>query len=432
PLAVVKWYYSKKMYKWERYRTSLEREANYLNQVLTTDIYAKEVRLFQLAQPLVRRFADVRQSLFKEKYRIGHQRAKAGLLAQGMEIIALVATYGFIIWRTMLGSITLGDLVMYFQAFQRGQGAIKKALQGAVGLYNNRLFLAHLFELLELSSRLHIAKSPQALPPTLKTGITLRNLYFSYPDTERQVLKNVNLEFKKGEVIALVGENGSGKTTLIKLLTRLYDPTAGAIYYDDVDIRETALESLRRRISVIYQDFAQYHFTVSDNIRIDNLAVEADVERVRHAARQSGAASFVETLPLQYEQQLGRRFRQGVELSGGQWQKIALARAFHKSAELIVLDEPTSAIDPLAEAAIFDELRLLAKNRIILLVTHRLYNLQMADRIVVLEQGAVVEMGTHQELFADTNGHYRKMFEQQMSSAFAAKNQVSNDQLPND
>ncbi len=413
PIAGVKWYYSKKVFEWERRRTSLEREAHYLNQILTTEEYAKEVRLFNLGPPLKAQFIKVRATLFGEKLKIGSQKARAGLLARSAEIIAMTGTYGFIAWRTFSGTITIGDLVMYFQAFQRGQAAIQQSLTALVSLYNNRLFLSHLFELLNVTSLLKSTEHPKPIAKELSEGIKLKAVSFTYPDTKRKVLEDINLTFKKGEVVALVGENGSGKTTLVKLLCRLYDPSKGDIYWDEAPIQNFKLADLRKKITVIYQDFAKYFLTIKENIQIADWERPLNKEQIELAAMQSDAGEFIEALPKKYDQKLGRRFRDGTELSGGQWQKMALARAFYKEAEIIILDEPSSAIDPLAEAAIFEHFRVLAKDKILILVTHRLYNLKMADKIVVLKQGRVVEEGSHKALVAK-NGLYLEMFEKQV------------------
>ncbi|MEM1121179.1 MAG: ABC transporter ATP-binding protein [Bacteroidota bacterium] len=414
PVAGVQWYYSRKLFEWEKKRTSLEREAHYLNEILTTDAYAKEVRIFNLGSPLKEKFIQVRKALFGEKYRIGQQRASAGFFARTAEIVAMVATYAFITWRTFQGTISVGDLVMYFQAFQKGQATIKQALTASVGLYNNRLFLSHLFELLAVESLLKVPSPP--LPTQLQQKITLENVDFAYPATSKKVLKNISLQFQKGQVVALVGENGSGKTSLVKLLCRLYDPSAGTVYWDDQDIRQFELKAVREKISVIYQDFAKYFFSVEENIRLADQTLPTGSNRIQQAAEKSGATQFIAQLPDAYQQQLGRRFKKGAELSGGQWQKIALARAFYKEADLIILDEPSSAIDPLAEATIFDHFRVLAKDKILILVTHRLYNLKMADNIVVLQDGHIVEQGTHDTL-VKKKGAYLKMFEKQVPLA---------------
>lgn len=412
PIAFVRWYYSKKLHAWQVRRTQMERESYYLNHILTSNEYAKEVRLFNLGPPLRDRFTALRKKLFKEKFGIGKQRALAGLWAKIVEVSALVITLGFIVWKTLSGEITTGDLVMYFQAFQRGQAAIHGVLLGIVGLYNNRLFLQHLMDLLDIKSLLVEKEQPQFLPKKLETGIQIKEASFTYPNTENCVLEGINLELKKGQVTALVGENGSGKTTLIKLLGRLYDPQEGAIIWDGVDIKNCGLADLRQRVSVIYQDFASYYFSVAENIAIGEDKLEEKREAIQAAARKSGAADFIASFPEKYDQQLGRWFSNGAELSGGQWQKIALARAFFKEADLIILDEPSSAIDPLAEHEIFKQMREMAKDKILVLVTHRLYNLKIADQIVVLSEGKIVEQGTHESLMKK-QGLYGRMFEKQ-------------------
>ena len=412
PIAGVRWYYSRKLYQWERNRTELERKANYLNQVLTSDTYAKEVRIFNLGEVLKKQFTDVRKSLFKEKFKINNQRANAGLIARSAEIISMILTFGFIAWSTLQGNISIGDLVMYFQAFQKGQVAIQNNLQSLVGLYNNRLFLSHLFELLEVNSLVKEPSKPTYLDK-LENSINIKNVDFKYPNTEEKVLKNINLELKKGQVIALVGENGSGKTTLIKLLCRLYDPNKGSVKWDEIDFKTTTLSRLRERISVIYQDFAKYHFSAGKNIQIGDFLNPLSEEKLKSSAEKSGANSFIEKLPKGFEQKLGRKFKNGKELSGGQWQKIALARAFYKDAEVIILDEPSSSIDPLAEAEIFEHFKAIAKDKVLILVTHRLYNLKIADKIVVLDNGKIIEEGTHNQLVKE-NGHYFNMFKKQV------------------
>jgi len=413
PIAAVKWYYSTKMYEWEINRTAFERESVYLSQVLTTDAYAKEVRIFNLANPLKAKFKTLRELLYKEKYKISNKQAQAGVLAKGAEILAMTCAYGYIAFKAFHGQITIGDLVMFFQAFQRGQSAIQQLLGAGVGLYNNRLFLTQLFDLLEMPSILQESEEPIELEGSPET-LSLEQVSFIYPYTDVQVLTDITLTLRKGQVIALVGENGSGKTTLIKLLCRLYDPTSGIIKWDGTDITKVSLTDLRSRISVIYQDFSKYHFTVGENIAIGDYADEMVKEHTVQAATYTGAHDFISELPEQYDQQLGRWFKGGHELSGGQWQKIALSRAFYKDADIIILDEPSSSIDPLAEASIFQHFRATANDKILSLITHRIYNLKMADQIVVLDGGHIVEIGDHKTLM-DLQGTYKAMFDQQSS-----------------
>jgi ATP-binding cassette subfamily B protein len=244
-------------------------------------------------------------------------------------------------------------------------------------------------------------------------SIHFKNIFFKYPNTDRFVLKDINLEVQKGQVIALVGENGSGKTTLIKLLCRLYDASEGDILINNTHIKQLDIAEWRHRVSVIFQDFKEYHFTVKDNIRINELGMDADMPRIENAATMTSADKFITQMPNSYETMLGKEFRNGTELSGGQWQKIALSRAFYKDAEVIILDEPTSAIDPLAEYEIFMQLRGMAKDKILILITHRLYNLKMADCIFVMNNGEIIEQGHHEKLMA-IKGKYYQMFEKQV------------------
>ncbi len=412
PLVIVRLRYSKKLYTWEKSRTSLERESRYLNQLMTDVKFAKEVRIFDFGKVLSDKFSNLRKRLFQEKFNIQKHRSWASFAAHGGEILAVTGTYLFIAYRTVQGNITIGDLVMYFQAFQKGQSLLQTVMRSLVQLYENRLFLNYIFEFLQLQPKIKAAENPSSFPESLKEGIQFENITFQYPLTQKQVLKDISATFPKGKVIALVGENGSGKTTLIKLLCRLYDPDSGSIRLDGIDIKKGDLPQLRSKIAVIYQDFAHYFFTAGENIQISDLQ-QPSREKMIAAAQASGVDDFIKQLPNTYDQKLGREFFDGAELSIGQWQKIALSRAFYKDAEIIILDEPTSSIDPLAEHKIFSQLNALKKNKIIILVTHRLYNLKMADKIIVMDAGRIIEKGTHEELVTK-EGIYKRMFEKQM------------------
>jgi len=418
PVAFVKWHYSKKMFLWQQKRVSLERESRYINRILTSDTYAKELRIFGFAKRLKEKFLHVRLKLYEEKFKINRGKAQSAIWAKGIEIIAMVLVFSFIAWRSFHGEITIGDLVMYFQAFQKGQASIQSLLTSVVSLYSNRLFITHLFELLGLDSILQ--QDPQPLPvDKLVSGIEIKDLSFHYPDHKSTVINKVNLSLKKGKVIAFVGENGSGKSTMIKLLCRFYDPQQGTIIWDNNNYKKLDLKELRKRITIIHQDYTKYQLSVHENIRIEQIGTtytNDELNMTIKAAKQSGAHKFIENLPETYDQKLGRWFKNGQELSGGQWQKLALSRAFYKDADLIILDEPTSSIDPNSEAKMFSTLRDISEDKILILITHRVYNLKIADKIVVFDHGNVVETGNHHELLA-LNGKYAEMYNNQMKDS---------------
>lgn len=418
PVAFVKWHYSKKMFLWQQKRVSLERESRYINRILTSDTYAKELRIFGFAKLLKEKFLHVRLKLYEEKFKINRGKAQSAIWAKGIEIIAMVLVFSFIAWRSFHGEITIGDLVMYFQAFQKGQASIQSLLTSVVSLYSNRLFITHLFELLGLDSILQ--QDPQPLPvDKLVSGIEIKDLSFHYPDHKSTVINKVNLSLKKGKVIAFVGENGSGKSTMIKLLCRFYDPQQGTIIWDNNNYKKLDLKELRKRITIIHQDYTKYQLSVHENIRIEQIGTtytNDELNMTIKAAKQSGAHKFIENLPETYDQKLGRWFKNGQELSGGQWQKLALSRAFYKDADLIILDEPTSSIDPNSEAKMFSTLRDISEDKILILITHRVYNLKIADKIVVFDHGNVVETGNHHELLA-LNGKYAEMYNNQMKDS---------------
>ncbi len=412
PNVLIKLKFSRRLYVWERARVGMERRGWYINDVLTSSFYAKEVRLFGFGPYLMARYRELRRLLFGEKNRILRQRAIADLSGKAIEVLAISAAYAYTAWRAFQQAITLGSLAMYFQAFQRGQSHLQQVFQSLARLYQHRLFLSFLFDFLSLEPQVKESPQPRSLPAKLQHGIRFEGVGFRYPLTEKAVLADIHLEIRKGEVVALVGRNGSGKTTLLKLLCRLYDPTAGSIRFDGLDLKDCRLAEVRGKVGIIFQDYAHYHLTAAENIQIAGLGQPEGPGRIADAARRSDADGFISQLPKGYDNLLGRHYEEGIELSGGQWQKIALARAFYRDAEIVVLDEPTSAIDPISEYDIFAQFRELAKDKIVILVTHRLYNLKLADRIVVLDEGRIAEQGAHEELM-QRQGLYYQMFEKQ-------------------
>lgn len=410
PGIVVRIKYSGKMFDWQREQTSREREAGYYHWVLTGSSHAKEIRLFGLGPLFRQRFRDGRQKLRREKLGIAFRRSLEELAAQTCTTLAIYGSYAFMAYRAVKGSITLGDLVMYYQAFQRGQGFLQEMMTGLAGLYEDNLFLSNLYEFLNLKNKVTDPTPACPVPHPLKTGIVFDRVGFQYPAGTRKVLEDVTLHIRSGEVVALVGENGSGKTTLIKLLCRLYDPTTGSIRFDGTDLRRFAVSPLRREICIIFQDYARYHLTAGENIWFGDTTLPPDQAKVIAAARRSGADEVISALPYGYETTLGNWFEKGEELSLGEWQKVALARAFMRDAQIIILDEPTSSLDAESEFAVFRNFRQLTSGKTALLISHRFSTVRMADRIFVLKEGKIIEEGSHEDLMK-MGGTYARMFE---------------------
>lgn len=410
PAALVKAKYSRVLYQWQRTRTPLERQSRYLGWLLTTDLFAKEIRLFNLGTFFSQWYSRLRQQLYQERVRITARSALANFCAQGITGLCVVTIYGFMVYQTVQNKLTLGDLVLYYQALQRSKTGLTGLLGSASGLYEDNLFLANLYEFLALTPKVSEPLAPQPVPKPLKTGLTFHNVSFQYDSTKRQALNHINLTVRPGETVALVGENGSGKTTLIKLLCRLYDPQEGRITLDGIDLRQFSINDLRQQISVIFQDYAKYQMTAQENIWLGDTTLPENDHKIRHAAARAGADAVIQRLPQGYNTPLGKLFEKGEELSIGQWQKIALARAFLRESGIVVLDEPTSALDPKSEYEVFEKFHRLIQNQAAILISHRLSTVKMANRIYVMAQGSIVETGTHRELMQN-RGTYANLFE---------------------
>jgi ATP-binding cassette, subfamily B, bacterial len=392
--------------------TDRERQAYYFHTLMTQGSHAKEIRLFDLGNLFSRRFQTLRQFIRREKFTLATHQAKTDLVTQASATLAVFVTCGSIAQQTWQGALTLGGFVMYYQAFQRGQTFLRDLLSNLVSLYENSLFLKDFYEFLDLTPSVIEPHPPQSIPNPWQKGLQFHNVSFDYPNSQRSVLKAINFTLHPGETVALVGANGAGKTTLIKLICRLYEPTTGQITLDGIDLRQMSAIEWRNQISVLFQDYVRYQLTAEENIWLGNTNLPPKHPSIIQAAQQAGADTVVSQLPLGYETQLGTEFAAGEELSIGQWQKIAIARGFVRNAPLIVLDEPSSALDAKAEAEMFDKFHQLTRNKTVILISHRFSTIKMADRILVLSNGTIIESGTHDQLLAQ-QGLYAKLFETQ-------------------
>ncbi len=411
PSFVAEAKFSSDAFRLFRWRSPETRMQIYLETVLAREDHAKEVKLFGLGARLLQRYRDIFRRLYREDRALTIRRDGWGFALGLLGTVTLYGAYAWIAVSTVHGAITLGQMTMYLMLFRQGQAAVSASLAAVGGMYEDNLYLSTLYEYLETE----VTRPPGKLQrgPHPEDGVRFENVAFQYPDAEAPALRDVSLHLRPGSSLALVGENGSGKTTLIKLLTRLYRPTSGRILLDGQELGEWDETALRQRIGVIFQDFNRYQMRVGENVGAGDERHFEDEARWREAAVKGQADSFIEALPGGYHAQLGKWFENGRELSGGQWQKIALSRAFMRTqADILVLDEPTAAMDARAEAEVFDHFRRLAHDRITILISHRFSTVRMADQIVVLDGGRIVEQGSHEALMR-LNGHYAHLFDLQ-------------------
>lgn len=409
PGALARVWNSRKWHGWRVRQSESERQAGYLHLLLTSFPFAKEIRLLGTAGELRRRFGALRRRLRQSRLVFVRRRAGIEIAVDAVSAAAILGGLGLIYLRMAGNAMTLGDLALLYGGFQKGKSAFSGVLGSLAALYEDSLFIGHFYDFLGLPQQVRSAAVPKPVPRTIKQGFRLEHVSFRYPGNATDALRDVTAEIRAGEHVALVGENGSGKTTLVKLLCRLYDPTAGRILLDGTDLREFFLEDLRARFSVLFQDFVRYQMTAEENVRMGDVAIPPGDPKIAEAIDRAGAASVIVRLPQGAQTPLGRLFKDGSELSEGQWQRMALARVFLRAAPILMLDEPTSSLDAKAERELLESVASSFRGKTVVMVSHRLSTVRMADRILMLSDGRLVETGSHAEL-VQADGDYSRLF----------------------
>ena len=396
-------------------QTPAKRQMDYLRQIAGSREGAKELKLFGLSEFFSSRFEKLARSIYVEDVAFSRQKLFVGGLLGTVGTLGYYSAYVFIVWRAIHGAYDIGTFTLATTSIVQASSNLQQVFSTASGVADQALFLTDLVAFFDMKPLVHSRPNALPAPRPIQRGFQFENVSFAYPGTTRKVLTDFNFTLSRGERIALIGENGQGKTTVVKLITRLYDPTEGRILLDGIDLRDYQIEDLHREIGVIFQDFMRYEMTARDNIAVGRIEEEADLGMIQSAAHKSLASDVIAKLSEGYDQMLGRRFETGVELSGGEWQKIALARAYMRDAQLLILDEPTAALDARSELEVFERFAELTKGKMALLISHRFSTVRMADRIVVLSGGRLTEEGTHQQLMS-RGGLYAEMFEMQAAS----------------
>lgn len=392
--------------------TPERRQLDYLRQVGASVETAKEVKIFNLHRFLIERYKLLAERFYRANRTLARKRAFWGALLAALGTLGYYAAYAYIAWRTIRGDFSIGDLTFLAGSFMRLRQLLEGLLTGFSQVAGQALYLDDLFSFFAIEPEIRSRPDALPVPRPIREGFVFENVGFRYPDAERWVVRHLDFTLEAGEVIALVGENGAGKTTLVKLLARLYDPDEGRILLDGHDLRDYDLDDLRANMGVIFQDFVRYHLSAGENIGVGLVEAMHDDARIRDAAHRALADEVIEALPDGYEQLIGRRFKTGVDLSGGQWQKIAIARAYMRDAQVMILDEPTAALDARAEFEVFQRFKELSDNRTAVLISHRFSSVRMADRILVLADGRIEASGTHAQLMEE-GGRYAELFELQ-------------------
>jgi ATP-binding cassette subfamily B protein len=396
-------------------QTPIRRQLDYLRVLGGSKEAAKELKLFGLSEFLTRRFRVLSDKIYEENVALARRRLVAGSALSVIGTIGYYAAYVYVIWRTVMGALSIGTLTFLSGAILQASSTIQQIFSTISSIADQALFLTDLLAFFEMKPT--ISSKPNALPAPrpIKRGFEFRGVSFHYPGSSRLVLNHLDFQLRPGERIALIGENGQGKTTIVKLITRLYDPTEGQVLLDGIDLREYQLEDLYREIGVIFQDFMRYEMTARENVAVGKIDQVDNLELLQLAAQKSMAEEVISRLPRRFDQMLGRRFEGGLDLSGGEWQKVALARAYLRDAQVLILDEPTAALDARSEFEVFRRFAELTMGKMALFISHRFSTVRMADRIVVLENGRIAEEGSHQQLTA-LGGRYAEMFEMQAAS----------------
>ena len=409
PAFLTETYFNRSSYSLTRSWTPERRELDYLRYIGASDETAKEVKIFGLSEFLTERFAGLAHRYYLANRQLAIKRTFWGTTFNALGLGAYYAAYFFIISDTVRGDISIGDLTFLSGSFMRLRSLLQGMLSRFSSIAQSALYLQDLFDFLKMTAAIASPKLPAAFPEKVQNGLVFENVGFQYPGSERWAVRHLNFHLQAGEKLALVGENGAGKTTLVKLIARLYDPSEGRILLDGKDLRDYDLKDLRDAVGVIFQDFVRFHLTAKENIGVGRIEELKDMPRIEVAAEKSLADTVVDKLDGGYDQMLGRRFKKGVELSGGEWQKVALARAYMRKAQILILDEPTAALDARAEYEVFERFSELTKEKTAVLISHRFSTVRMADRILVLKGGEMVEIGSHEQLL-EKDGLYAELF----------------------
>ena len=409
PRTLARWKYGRNLHRWHVERTPDHRRAWFLHWMLTEALYAKEVRSYLLGYLFKSRYAKLREKLRIERLRILTHRGLAEFFGSVLSTVTFFVSYAVIAYQTTQGVLTIGDMIMYFQAFQRAQDYFQDLMKNLADLHENHLFLSSFYDLLDLEKKVVDPAEPQSLPGNLKTGIEFNRVGFIYPRGHKKLLHDISLTMEPGKIIALVGENGSGKTTLAKLMCRFYDPTEGFITVDGIDLRRFETCTLWKEVGVLFQDYSKYPMTARENIWLGASYRPVDDGLITAAAVSSGADELIEKMRNGYDTVLSKAFDDGTELSMGEWQKVALARLFYKKSSILILDEPTAFMDSKSEDRFFRNLRESAFGRVILLISHRRDTVRIADHIYVLDNGRIIEHGSYEDLMA-AGGKFVSLF----------------------